>query len=153
MNCAVVVGNPKPQSRTLQLANTVMAAILGRLEMSIEPLVIDLADHAAGMFDWGDKALNALTQRVTECDLVVAASPTYKATYTGLLKGFFDRYTGPGLAGVVMVPVMMGAAPIHALAPEVFMRPLFVELGGIVPTRGIYVLESQMDGMTDIVEK
>ena len=38
-----------------------------------------------------------LVARVGEADLVVVASPTYKGTYTGLLKLFLDRFAdGPG---------------------------------------------------------
>jgi FMN reductase len=62
-----------------------------------------------------------------------------------LLKAFLDRYGNDGLAGCVAVPVMVGAAPIHALAPEVHLRPLLVELGASVPSRGFYALDSKMD--------
>ena len=40
---------------------------------------------------------------------------------------------------------MLGASPVHALAPEHGLRPLLVELGAVVPTRGLYVLDSQHD--------
>ena len=60
---------------------------------------------------------------------MVVASPTYKATYTGLLKSFLDRYGNNALAATTCVPLMTGAAPIHALAPEAYLRPLLVELG------------------------
>ena len=92
-----------------------------------------------------------LTERVAAADVVVLACPTYKATYTGLLKAFLDNYGNDGLAGCRAVPVMVGAAPQHALAPEVHLRPLLVELGASVPSRGLYVLESQMDDLDDVV--
>ena len=62
-----------------------------------------------------------------------------------------DRYGNNGLAGVVALPVMLGAAPHHALAVETHFRPLLVELGASVPTRGLYVLESQMDDLDGVV--
>ena len=93
----------------------------------------------------------ALCARVAEADVIVAACPTYKATYTGLLKAFLDNYGNDGLAGCLAVPVMVGAAPQHALAPEVHLRPLLVELGASVPSRGLYVLESQMDELDGVV--
>ncbi len=150
---AIVVGNPKVASRTLTVAEAVMSAVAPCLGGAVKPEVIDLAEHTAGLFDWESRELNALTEKVADCELVVAASPTYKATYTGLLKAFFDRYANNGLAGVVVVPVMVGAAPIHALAPEVFLRPLFVELGATVPSRALYVLESQLDQLEEVVAK
>ena len=72
------------------------------------------------------------------------ASPTYKATYTGLLKLFFDRYGNRALEGRLAVPVMTGASPVHALAPEAHLRPLLVELGAALPTRALYVTEPEM---------
>jgi FMN reductase len=46
---------------------------------------------------------------------------------------------------------MTGAAPIHALAPEVHLRPLLVELGASTPTRGIYVTEAQFDDLDGVI--
>jgi FMN reductase len=76
---------------------------------------------------------------------VVVASPTYKATYTGLLKAFLDRFPHQGLGGVTAVPLMLGGSPAHTLAIEHGLRPLLVELGASVPTGGLYVLDSEHD--------
>ena len=76
-------------------------------------------------------------------DVVIVASPTYKATYTGLLKVFLDRFPHQGLGGVTAIPLMLGAADTHALAVEHGLRPLLVELGASVPTRGLFVLDSE----------
>ena len=65
----------------------------------------------------------------------MVASPTYKATYTGLLKLFLDRFATDGLRGVA-VPLMLGAGPGHALAPELTLRPVLTEIGGLVPAGG-----------------
>jgi len=40
---------------------------------------------------------------------------------------------------------VLGAGPAHALAPEVYLRPLLTELGAVVPVRGLYVLDTQYD--------
>ena len=40
----------------------------------------------------------------------------------------------------------------HALAVEVHLRPVLVELGAIMPARGLYVLESQLDKLDAVVE-
>ena len=85
-------------------------------------------------------------------DLVVVASPTYKATFTGLLKAFLDRFGNNALAATVAVPVMTGAAPIHALAPEVFLRPLLIELGASVPSRGLFVTEDKFEELDEVVK-
>jgi FMN reductase len=147
----LVVGNPKVASRTLRVAEAVGSAIAAGLPGETEVRVIELADVAGQLFDWADATVAGLNATVAGADVVVTACPTYKATYTGMLKAFLDRYGSNGLARVTAVPVMVGAAPIHALAPEVHLRPLLVELGASVPSRGLYVLESQMDVLDTVV--
>jgi FMN reductase len=141
---AVVTGNPKPASRTHTVALTVADALAKELDETGDRLVIDLAEHASRLFDPSDAELNRLTEQVAAADLVIVASPTYKATYTGLLKAFLDRNPNNGLAGVTAVPVMTGGWPGHLLAVEVHLRPVLIELGATVPARGLYVTEPEL---------
>ena len=134
---AVVVGNPKPVSRTYEAALTLAERFGGA------DLVIDLADHTGELFDWSSSTIGELVDEVSGSDVVIVASPTYKATYTGLLKVFLDRFPHQALGGVTAVPLMLGAADVHALAVEHTLRPLLVELGASVPTRGLFVLDSE----------
>ena len=140
MTTAVVVGNPKPASRTLTAATYVARELSGA-----EPdLVVDLATVGARLLDWQDPEVARLVAGVGAADLVVVASPTYKATYTGLLKLFLDRFATDGLHGLA-VPFMLGAGPTHALAPELTLRPLLTELGATVPGRALYLLDTAYD--------
>ena len=137
---AVVVGNPKPGSRTLAAAVHVARELAGG-----EPdLVVDRADLGPALLDWSDPTVAGLVVQVGSADLVVFASPTYKGAYTGLLKLFLDRFPTDGLRGVA-VPLMLGAGPGHALAPELTLRPVLTEIGGIVPAKGLYVVDAAYD--------
>ena len=151
MDIVAVIGNPNPGGRTTRVAEAVGAAIAAGADGEASVETIELAEVAPHLFEWGNEDVAALTARVTGADVVVAACPTYKATYTGLLKAFLDNYGNDGLAGCRAVPVMVGAAPNHALAPEVHLRPLLVELGASVPSRGLYVLESEVDDLDAVV--
>jgi FMN reductase len=146
MRITVVVGNPKPQSRTRAAAVGVAEALAGR-----EPdHVLDLADLGARLLDWSDPEVAAAVDLVRASELVVVASPTYKATYTGLLKLFLERFGADELRGVVGVPLLVGADTRHALAVEVHLRPVLVEIGLSLPTRGLFVIDR--DGLgTDAV--
>jgi FMN reductase len=137
---AVVVGNPKPQSRTLWAAMHVAKELAGKQPDQ----VVDLADPGPRLLDWQDELVGQLVAEVGAADLVVFASPTYKGTYTGLLKLFLDRFATDGLSGVA-VPLMLGAGLGHALAPELSLRPVLTEIGGLVPTKGLYVVDSSYD--------
>jgi FMN reductase len=138
---AVITGNPKPQSRTHNAARAVADALAAEITPRPSRLAIDLAEHAARLFDRSDPALTRLNEEVAASDIAIFASPTYKTSYTGMLKAFLDRYGSNGLAGVVAVPVMTGGWPGHLLAVEVHLRPVLVELGATVPARGLYVTE------------
>jgi FMN reductase len=141
VNVGVVVGNPKPRSRTYQAALLVAQQLSGT-----EPgLVVDVAELGAGLLDPADPVVNQAVEAVRGLDLLVVASPTYKATYTGLLKLFLDRFPSNALFGVVAVPVMLGAGPGHALAGEVHLKPVLSELGASTPTRALYLLDTAYD--------
>jgi FMN reductase len=151
---AVVTGNPKPQSRTHGVALTVAVAVAAGLSPAhTEHLVIDLAEHAPRLFDSSDPELTRLTAEVAGADVAIFASPTYKASYTGLLKAFLDRYGSNGLAGVTAIPVMTGGWPGHLLAVEVHLRPVLVELGATVPARGAYVTEPELADLDTAVAR
>ena len=99
-----------------------------------------------GVLDQADDAATAAVGEVLAADVLVVASPTYKATYSGLLKLFLDRIPTGALNGTRAVPVLLGGAPNHQLAVDVHFTPLLLELGASVPARGLFVLESELDG-------
>jgi FMN reductase len=139
MTVAVVVGNPKPASRTLAAAELVAR----RLGGAPADLVVDVVSLGAGLLGWGDPDVSAAVEAVRKSDVLVCASPTFKATYSGLLKLFLDQFPPGSLAGVTAFPLMLGAGPGHALAPELLLRPVLVELGASCPAPGLYLLDSQ----------
>jgi FMN reductase len=139
VSVTVLVGNPKPRSRTYEAAHIVAERLTG----GQPDLSIDLTDLGPALLDWSDATVAGLVTAVQASDLVVVASPTYKATYTGLLKLFLDRISGGALAGVTAVPVMLGGHWKHGLAAELLLKPVLVELGATCPTRGLYLLETE----------
>jgi FMN reductase len=138
MEIAVVTGNPKPASRTLDAAKL----LADRLGCPSPNVVIDVVDLGAGLLGWGDPAVAAAVEAVRASPVVIFASPTYKATYTGLLKLFLDQIPADGLTDVVALPLMLGAGPAHALAPELLLKPVLIELGATCPTRALYLMDS-----------
>jgi FMN reductase len=141
MSVAIVVGNPKPKSRTFHAAELVVEKLTGRAP----DLALDLIDLGATLLDWSDQTVAHAVADVTAADLVVVASPTYKATYTGLLKLFLDRFGAGSLASVTAIPLMLGGDLRHSLAPEAFLKPVLAELGASSPTRGLFLLDVDAD--------
>jgi FMN reductase len=148
----VVVGNPKPMSRTRAVAEAVGRAAASAAGLAApQPHVIELAELGPQLFDWSATSVQEATRALSASTLAVIATPVYKATYTGLLKSFLDWFGQTGLAGVTAIPVMVGGTPGHALAVEVHLRPLLVEIGATVPTRGLFVLEHEIDQLDTTV--
>lgn len=141
MKITVVVGNPKPASRTRAAAEMVAARLTGKPADEI----IELATLGPALLEWGNAEAAAAKQTVLDSDLVVFACPTYKATYTGLLKLFLDQFGAGELVGTIGIPLMLGAAPYHALAPELTLRPVLVEIGCSCPLPGLYLLDSDYE--------
>jgi FMN reductase len=147
-----VVGNPRPQSRTHALARR-LAAELARVLPGATTAEADLAALGSRVLDQEDAGASAATGLVLAADVLVVASPTYKATYSGLLKAFLDRLGTGSLAGKTAVPVLLGGAPNHQLAVDVHFTPLLLELGATVPVRGLFVLESEVEGFAAFAAK
>ena len=150
LQITIVVGNPKPRSRTLVVAQRLAEALFSTCDHRLE--IVDLALHSHEVLSWPSDRMAELNAMVAASDVALFASPTYKATYTGLLKAFLDRYSANGLAGVVAIPVMTGADRTHAMGPTVNLAPLLMELGAVVPGRGLYFVIDQMDRIDEIIE-
>lgn len=158
LRLAVVVGNPKPGSRTRTVA--LRAAELLQQGLALEritvakPSVLDLAElapHLLGRQADGEVVDTALTT-VRHSALLLVASPTFKKTYSGLLKLFLDLLPRGGLVGVIVLPLMTAAQPAHKFAVEGTLRPVLAELGAQLPTRGIAVLETEFAAFDDVFE-
>jgi FMN reductase len=109
-----------------------------------------VADLGAGLLGWGDPAVEAAKQALHEADLVVFASPTYKATYTGLLKLFLDQFEAGELHGTIAIPLMLGGAPRHALAAELTLKPVLSEIGCSCPTPALFLLDSEWESNPEL---
>jgi FMN reductase len=149
----IVVGNPKPASRTLAVATVAAGAITRAAGLAGSPQTIDvcvLARHL--LLPEPSPAVEEALDQVAGAELLLVASPTYKGTYTGLLKVFLDRLPHRALDRAVALPLMLMGVPDHARAVDAYLRPLLVELGATVPVPGLAVLESDLGRLDDLLE-
>jgi FMN reductase len=142
----VVVGNPKPMSRTRAAAELVASKLSG----GPPDHVIDVVDLGAGLLGWGDPKVAAAKETVKSADFLVVASPTYKATYTGLLKLFLDQFGAGELGQIPTFALMLGGSLAHSLAPELTLRPVLVEIGASCPAPSLYLLDSDFETSPDL---
>ena len=147
MRTVVVVGNPKPGSRTRTAGERLAQALGGDTD------TIELSELGPGLLGWGDPGVADAVAKVQSARLAIIASPTFKATYTGLLKLFLDQFAGgTGLRDVVAIPLTLGGGPAHALAVETSLRPVLVEIGASCPTAGLYQIDSTFDTDTSLAD-
>ena len=142
----VVVGNPRPGSRTRTAAELAARAVLDAAGLAgAELTVIDLAELAPYLLAGPTpETVKAAVATAVDADVLLVASPTYKGTYTGLLKVFCDQIATGALAGSVAIPLLVMGSLAHTLAVETHLRPLLVELGAQVPTPGLALIESDL---------
>jgi FMN reductase len=147
-----VVGNPKPLSRTLTVASAAAEAVTRTAALADGYQIIDLSGLARRLLlpEPCPAVEDALAQ-VTGADLLLVASPTFKGSYTGLLKVFLDRLPYRALAGTIALPLLVMNAPQHTPAVDVHLRPLLVELGATVPTPGLAILESDFGSLETVL--
>lgn len=162
MRIAVVTAGLSTPSSTRVLADLLtqhaVDAVRDRLQLDpgevevqvveLRPLARALADRLVTGFPSGDLAEALAT--VAEADALIAVSPVFQASYSGLFKMFFD-VVEPGLLDGT--PVLMGATAgtaRHSLVLEHALRPLFTHLKTVpVPTAVFAATEdfgSDVDG-------
>ncbi len=102
------------------------------------------------LFDWSSSRVREAVEG-SGPSLVVVASPDLQGQLHRVAQVLPRLVQHHRPAGVTVVPVMIGAGLQHALAVEVHLRPVLVELGASLPTRGLYVSEDQLDGLDGVV--
>lgn len=146
-----VSGSPSAASRSRTLLERALVA-LERHGAGTERLhLADLpADALLGRRE--DPAVQGALAAVQEARILIVSTPIYRATYSGLLKVFFDLLPQDALAGKVAVAIATGAAPAHFLAVDHGLRPLFASVGAVVVPTGVYGIDAQFrDGVPDPV--
>jgi FMN reductase len=148
IRAVAISGSPRAPSKSKALA----ALMLETLQSDrCETQLIDVAELPAEALVARTSApeVDAAIEAVGKARIVVAATPTYRALYTGVLKAFFDLMPPAHLRGKICVPIQTGGSPAHFLAIEYGLRPLFVSLEG-VPIDGVYATDEQfVDGQPE----
>jgi FMN reductase len=144
-----IVGSPSSDSRTLALATTVGASLVGQ---GFEVQVINIRDLPSEDLLWGRSASPALAEAFALVDRargVVVATPIYKAAYAGVLKVFLDLLPQFGLRGKIVLPLATGGSIAHVLALDYALRPVLSSLGAAHVVGGLFVLDKLIHRRSD----
>ena len=144
MSVLLIAGSPSERSRTAAL----LSAAGQRLEFrgaQVDTLrVRDLPPQALLLADFGNTAVIRATAQVAAADIVVVATPVYKAAYSGVLKVFLDLLPQTALKDKVVLPLATGGSPHHMLALDYALRPVLQSLGAKHILPGIYATDAQV---------
>ena len=143
---AVVSAGPSQPSSTRLLADLLADAVVRALAehgVDAEVEVVELREHAHDLannlltgFPGGH--LRAAVDTVVEADAVIAVTPIFTASYSGLFKMFFDVLDKESLAGRPVLIAATGGTARHSLALEHAVRPLFSYLRSVVVPTAVY---------------
>ena len=101
--------------------------------IELRELAHEITDHLLTGF--AAPRLADAIEAVTTADAVVAVSPVFSASYSGLFKSFFDVLDDGVLEGKPVLLGATGGTARHSLALEFALRPLFAYLrASVVPT-------------------
>jgi len=138
-----VLGSVTPPGRLLKALNA-MTAAAKVVEPGLEIDLVNLADVRIAFADgrapdaYGDDTA-AVVKRTAAADIVVLASPVYRASFTGALKNLLDHLPVEALMGKPCGIVAMGATAHHFLGVEWHLRDVLTWFGAIVPPTGVYL--------------
>lgn len=105
--------------------------------------VVDLRDFATDIANnmvtgYAGPALNDVVQRVAAADAMIAVTPTFSASYSGLFKSFFDVLDPKFLDGMPVLFGATGGSSRHSLVLDMAIRPLFSYLRAQTMATAIY---------------
>ncbi|MFD4444510.1 FMN reductase [Nocardia sp. NPDC058519] len=140
---AVVSAGLSQPSSTRLLADRLAAATARELGGEVEQDFIDLRDHARDLADnlltgFPAPSLRAAIDKVVTADGLIAVTPIFSASYSGLFKTFFDVLEPDSLAAMPVLVGATGGTERHSLALEHAVRPLFAYLRSIVVPTAVY---------------
>ena len=141
----VTAGLSQPSSTRL-LADRLAAATLralGEGGFEVRSEVIELREHATDLTNhlltgFPSPRLRAVLDTVLAADALIAVTPVFNASYSGLFKLFFDVVEHDSLAGMPVLVAATGGTARHSLVLDHAMRPLFAYLGAATVPTAVY---------------
>ncbi|MBC9718143.1 NAD(P)H-dependent oxidoreductase [Streptomyces sp. TRM66268-LWL] len=141
MKLVVVSAGLSSPSSTRLLADRLTAATLGQVDAEAEVIELrDLATEIAQHFVTGfpPARLAAALDAVAAADGLIAVTPVFAASYSGLFKSFFDVIDKDALTGKPVLVGATGGTARHSLVTEHALRPLFTYLRALVLPTAVY---------------
>lgn len=135
----VTAGLSSPSSSRL-LADRLSTAVVDEVGAGTEVEVVELREHARDLADnlvtgFPPSSLRTAVDTVVDADGLIAVTPVFSGSYSGLFKTFFDVLDKESLAGQPVLMAATAGTARHSLMLEHALRPMFAYLHAVsVPT-------------------
>jgi FMN reductase len=157
---AVVSAGLSQPSSTRLLADRLADATVRRLEeqgIDVEVQVVELRDVAHDVTNnilagFPSPALADVIAKVTGADGLIAVTPIFTTSYSGLFKSFFDVIDPTALDGMPVLIGATGGTERHSLALDYALRPMFTYLHGVVVPTSVYAASADWGSGADTVK-
>ncbi|MBA9028436.1 NADPH-dependent FMN reductase [Peribacillus huizhouensis] len=83
--------------------------------------------------------------KVAAAEVVIIVTPTYKASYSGILKTYLDLLPQKGFEGKTILPLVLGGSFGHLLVIDYALKPVLSALGARMILKGAFVLDTQIE--------
>jgi FMN reductase len=151
LRVAAVVGTTGSRSRTKALAELITGRLAAHAEISAEVIEIHALNPGLGAaIERGqlDERAEAAVRAAESADLLIAATPVFRGSYSGLFKHFFDFVGQYALAGKPVLLAATGGSDRHAMVIDQALRPLFGFFQAWTAPMGVYLTSGDFDGTT-----
>ncbi|GAA0503197.1 FMN reductase (NADPH) [Saccharopolyspora subtropica] len=145
----VISGSPSRTSRTERVADHVAQRLATDGHLTDHLRVRTLPAESLLGADTRAPAIAEAVERVAAADGVVLATPTYKASFSGLLKTFLDLLPQFGFAGKAVLPLATGGTIAHVLALDYALRPVVHSLGARHVVQSFFLLDKHLTVVED----
>jgi len=147
---AVITAGLSQPSSTRLLADRLADATTRQLQdlgVDAEVSIVELRDTAQDvvnnlMTGFPSPKLEAAIDTVTNADALIAVTPIFTTSYSGLFKSFIDVLDPVSLTDMPVLIAATGGSERHSLALDYAMRPLFTYLHAQVVTTSVYAASS-----------
>ena len=144
MSTLLLAGSPSERSRSAALLDAVALRLAVRGVRAEHLHIRNLNPQALLLADTGHHSIVQAVKQVEDANLLVVATPVYKAAYSGVLKVFLDLLPQSALQGKTVLPLATGGSPHHMLALDYALRPVLQSLGAKSILPGIYATDAQV---------
>jgi len=151
---AVVSGGLREPSSSRLLADLIDAAVraeLARSNVHATSSVIELRPLGGAIMDamlagFASPELDSAFQTLGDADGLIAVTPAFNASFSGLFKSFFDVLPEEVLSDMPVLIAATGGTERHSLVLEHALRPMFSYLHAVVSPTGVYAATDDFGG-------